>query len=151
MDRRSPSALAMTGYTVAVGRLELVSLGLALAAAGLIVVFIWPPGGVTMTGAGLALMRWGVTRRRPGLPAPFPAPPGSPGPDRSRDRSDASPPFDLRRPRDVLALAFIGVGIAFVVGVYIAGPVLHPVHVTVPVAFLLIYLMLRRTLSRDDS
>jgi hypothetical protein len=60
-------------------------------------------------------------------------------------------PFDLRRPHDLLAAAFIAVGILLVVGIYIAGPVLHPVHLTVPLAFFLIYVMVRRALSRDES
>jgi len=134
-----------------VGRLERVFLGLALSALGLIIVFIWPTVGVALTGAGLALMRWGATRQRPGLPAPLPRPPRTPGPDGAPWQSEDAPPFDLRRPREILTLAFIGLGFAIPLGVYIAGPALHPVHATVPVAFGLIYLTLRRTLSREES
>ena len=134
------------------GRIERLSAGLAVVGAGLLILFIWPAIGVGVTGGGLALMRWGVTDRRPPLSPPVPGGPRSRTPDEVLDkpRDDGTEPFDLRRPRDLLSLAFIGVGLACVFGVWVAGPVLHPIHVTVPVALGLVFLMLRRTLSRED-
>jgi hypothetical protein len=105
------------------------SLGLALVAAGLVLILLWPPIGVAAAGAGLAL----ITRHAPDRPKPR--------------RVDEAPPFDLRRPRDALAAGFVGVGIAAAVGIYIAGPVLHPIVLTAPVALALIYVMVRRRLG----
>jgi hypothetical protein len=112
-----------------VGDLGWIFLGLAVVAVGMVVLFVSPPTGVVLAAAGLAL----ITRHVPRQP--------------KVRRADDAPRFDLRRPRDALALAFIGVGIAAAVAVYIAGPVLHPVHLTAPVALVLIYLMVRRRLG----
>src|SRR4051812_21918121 len=140
------------GYDKAVGRIERVFAGLALVAGGLLILFVLPAIGVGVTGAGLALMRWGATDRRAQLPLPLPGSPRSRTPDEVADtpRPDGTEPFDPRRPRDLLTLAFIGLGFACVLGVWVAGPVLHPVHVTVPVALALVFLTLRRMLSRED-
>jgi hypothetical protein len=92
-------------------------------------------------------MRWGVTGRRPHPQTPLPQPPRGPAPDGAEDRPRDAEPFDLRRRRDVLTLAFLAIGMAPVLAVYIARPVLHPWHLTVPLAFLLIVAMAFRATS----
>ena len=124
-------------------------LGLAGVLAGLLVIFVSPPVGLTITGIGIAVIEW-AARRRAFWSSPFPTPQREPPPDGTNALSDDAEPFDLRHPRDVLTMAFIGVGLALAVGIYILGPALHPIHLTVPVALALVYVRVRRALSRGD-
>jgi hypothetical protein len=96
-------------------------------------------------------MRWAVIQRRPQLRTPLPhSDPRARTPDDGRGTPDESESFDLRRPRDLLVLAFIGMGVGCLLGVWIAGPALHPIHMTVPVAFAVVFVMMGRTFRRGD-
>src|SRR4051812_13061895 len=140
------------GYTARMNRVERIvvalPLGLAVVGAGLLLIFASPPVGLIVAAIGIAVVEWAIRRRALWSP-PFPKRRPEPPPDGAGTRTDEAEPFDLSRPRDLLTLAFIGVGFAFVLGVYIVGPALHPIHLTVPVALALVYLRVRRALSRD--
>ena len=123
-------------------------LGLGVVGAGLLLIFVSPPVGLVVTAAGVAVIEWAVRHRAP-WSVPLPKRRREPPPDGAGRRAVDAEPFDLRRPRDLLTLAFIGVGFALVLGVYILGPALHPIHLTVPVALALVYVRLRRAFDRD--
>ena len=106
--------------------------------------------GVVVTGAGLALMRWAVTNRRPDARPPLPGGLPTRTPDEVSPADHDGERFDLRRPRDVLALAFIGIGVGCVLAFWVAGPVLHPIHLTVPLALMVVATMVSGAFSRDE-